>query len=264
MTGVVSGVRAATLVGGLTLKLLLTRGRILALLGVGTAVAVLMAVVARARESDLRSSLDRANGVSAEARIDQELLESSASLMADLGFILVVPIIALVFASATFSDLREDQTLVYLWLRPMNRLPMVLGAWLAALCVSLPLSLLPLGVAAIVANAGSALVWATLLAAAVGTVAYCAVFLLLGLLLKNSVVWGLGYILIWEGIIAGTGTFGERLALRGYTRSILSEVADVELALGTVSLSISILVAALVAVVAIALSAVRLQYSEVA
>ena len=44
----------------------------------------------------------------------------------------VLPVVALVFAGAAIGDLRDDKTLVYLWLRPMDRWPIVVGAALAA------------------------------------------------------------------------------------------------------------------------------------
>ena len=98
-------------------------GRIAALLGVGVIVSLVVALVSRAGgedESARRGSRD-----------------SESKLMSNLGFTIVVPIVALVFASAAFGDLKEDGTLVYLWLRPMDRWPMVVGGWLASVTVSL-------------------------------------------------------------------------------------------------------------------------------
>ncbi len=48
--------------------------------------------------------------------------------MASVGFGLVLPVVALVFGGAALGELREDKTLVYLWLRPMDRWPIVVGA----------------------------------------------------------------------------------------------------------------------------------------
>ena len=75
--------------------------------------------------------------------------------MANLGFTLLVPIVALVFAAAAFGDAREDGTLVYLWLRPMDRWPVVVGAWLAAITVSLPITVVPLAISAVLADRGA-------------------------------------------------------------------------------------------------------------
>ena len=162
--------------------------------------------------------------------------------------------VALVFAGASLGDMREDGTLVYLWLRPMDRWPVVVGAWAAAVTVSVPLTLVPLIVSAVVVGAGGGLTGATIIAALVGTVVYSALFVLLGLLVKNAIVWGLAYVLLWEGLVAGFGTFAARLAVRGYTRSIITSRTGVDLDLGDLTLAAGVAVPLVVAVVAIALS----------
>ena len=89
-------------------------------------------------------------------------------------------------------------------------------------------------------------------------------FLLLGLFLKNPIVWGLAYILVWEGIAAGFGTFAARIAVRGYTRSILTDTVGIELELADVSLTAGIVVPLLIALGAIILGSWRLSRLEVA
>ena len=175
MSRYVSGLRAIVITHRLLVRQLLTKGRVSALFGVGVVISLVVALVSRTVGDDESA---------------QEALELGIELMSNLGFTIVVPIVALVFAAAAFGDLKEDGTLVYLWLRPMDRWPMVVGAWLASVTVSLPLTLVPLTAAAFIANVGSDLVWATVLACVVGNLAYSAVFMLLGLLTKNSVVWG--------------------------------------------------------------------------
>ncbi len=249
MNSYVSAPRAVLITHRLFVRQLFSRGRVVALLGVGVIISLVVALVSRTVGDDESA---------------EEALEIGAELMASLGFTVVVPIVALVFAAASFGDLKEDSTMVYLWLRPMDRWPMVVGAWSASVTVSLPLTLVPLTVAAFVANVGSELVWATIMACAVGCLAYCAVFMLLGLLIKNSVVWGIGYILIWEGLVAGLSSVGERLAMRGYTRSIIAEQTGADLYLGNLSLTVATVVPALVVIAAIVLSSLRLRTMDVA
>lgn len=249
MSRYVSGLRAIVITHRLLVRQLLTKGRIAALLGVGIIVSLVVALVSRTVRDDESA---------------QVALELGTELISNLGFTIVVPIVALVFAAAAFGDLKEDGTLVYLWLRPMDRWPMVVGAWLASVTVSLPLTLVPLTAAAFIANVGSDLVWATILACVVGNLAYSAVFMLLGLLTKNSVVWGIGYILIWEGLVAGISGVGERLAIRGYTRSIIAEQTGVDLYLGDLSMGVAVVVPALVVIAAIVLSTLRLRSLDVA
>ena len=249
MNGYVSGLRAIVITHRLLVRQLVTMGRIAALLGVGIIVSLVVALVSRAGGEDESA---------------EEAVEIGIEVMSNLAFTIVVPIVALVFASAAFGDLKEDGTLVYLWLRPMDRWPMVVGGWLASVTVSLPVTLVPLTAAAFIADVGSDLVWATVLACVVGNLAYSAVFMLLGLFTKNSVVWGIAYILIWEGLVAGISGVGEKLAIRGYTRSIIAEQTGVDLYLGDLSMGVAVVVPALVVIAAIVLSTLRLRSLDVA
>ncbi len=55
-------------------------------------------------------------------------LDDAVNLVASIGLGLVIPVVTLVFGGAAIGDLRDDKTLVYLWLRPMDRWPIVVGA----------------------------------------------------------------------------------------------------------------------------------------
>ena len=245
MSSPVGVLRTINLTHRLLVRQLVTKGRVAALLALGALVAVVSGAVG-------------ANDSSVDP------VRDAVQVMANLGFTLVVPIVALVFASAALGDAREDGTLVYLWLRPMNRAPIVVGAWLAAITVSLPITVIPLGISAWLADGGSNLIGATILASVIGIVAYSAVFLLLGLLLKNSIVWGIGYILIWEGVVAAFGSFAAKLAIRGYTRSIITAQTDIDLDLGDLSLAVGVTVPLIAAIVALVLSTIRLNRLDVA
>ena len=242
--GSVPPTTAVALTYQLLLRQLVTRGRVAALLTVGIAVAVVAWAVGAS--DDVTDPLEAAIGV-----------------IAGLGFTVVVPVVSLVFATASLGDAREDGTLVYLWLRPIDRWPVVVGAWLAALTVSLPLTVGPLALATVLSGQSGEILGATMVATVVGVVAYTALFVLFGLAVRNAIVWGLGYVLIWEGVISAFGTSAARLALSGYTRSIVTRMTDVELELGDQSLVAGIVVPLVVAVVALVLATRRLQSMDV-
>lgn len=245
MSGSVAPVRAIGLAYRIVLRQLVTRGRIAALFMVGAVVTAVAVAVGTAGDVS-------------------DPVETGVRLISDLGFTTLVPIVSLVFASAALGDMREDGTLVYLWLRPMDRWPVVVGAWSASITVSLPLTLVPLVVSSFAVDGGNDLIAATALAGGVGVLAYSALFVLLGLLLKNSIVWGLGYILIWEGLVAAFGSFAAKLAIRGYTRSILTSMTEIDLDLGDLSLQVGIIVPLVVTGAALALAGARLRTMDVA
>lgn len=236
---------AVTLTYGLLLRQLVTRGRMIGLAAVGLVVAVVAWAVGASDDID-------------------DPKRAAVGVIAGLGFAAVVPVVSLVFASAALGDAREDGTLVYLWLRPIDRWPVVIGAWLASLTVSLPLTVVPLSVAAALSGGGSDVVAATALASVVGVIAYTAAFTWLGLMVKNAIVWGLGYVLIWEGVISGFAPSAAKLAISGYARSIITRLTDVELELGDQSLAAGIAVPLVVALAALVLASRRLASMDVA
>ena len=190
-------------------------------------------------------------------------LDDAVRLVAGVGLGLVLPVVSLVFGGAALGDLREDKTLVYLWLRPMDRWPIVVGAALAAATLAAPITIVSIVSAAILTGAGNGIVFGTLLATVVGLVAYVCVFTLFGVWLKRFIVWGLAYILIWEGFIAQAGAGVARVALRKYTRSILVERTGVDLELADFSLAMGVIVPFVVAVSALAIAAWRLSSQDI-
>lgn len=237
----VAAVAAVVLSYRIVLRQLTSRGRIIAL--------TLLALVAPVAGWALGS---------ADASVDD-----SVQLIAGIGLGLVVPVVALVFGGAAIGDLRDDKTLVYLWLRPMARWPIAVGAAGAACTLAAPITVIPLVAAAALTGAGSGIVSGTLVASAVGVIAYVSVFTFLGAWLKRFIVWGLAYILIWEGFISQAGAGVARVAIRKYTGSILVEQTGADLDLADVSLAVGIVVPLLVAVAALALAAWRLAAQDI-
>ena len=257
MTGTVSVIDTIRVVYRVLLRQLLTRGRVAALLVIGAVVVLLGWLVGRASPPEEFPPLSA-------AEVALEELEAGVFVVSLIGFTLLVPIVALVFAGASLGDTREDGTLVYLWLRPMPRSGVVAGAWLAAITVSLPLTLIPMTATAVLLDAGSDLVAAAVIATIVGILAYSALFVLLGLVVKNPIVWGLGYILIWEGLVASFGSAAAKVAVRGYLSSILTDRTGVDIELGNLSQAAGIVVPLVVAAVALVLATFRLNNLEVA
>ncbi len=190
-------------------------------------------------------------------------LDDSVRLIASVGLGLVLPVVALVFAGAAIGDLRDDKTLVYLWLRPMDRWPIVVGAALAAGTLAAPITIVPIVAAAVLTGAGNGIVMGSLLATIVGLIAYVAVFTLFGVWLKRFIVWGLAYILIWEGFIAQAGPGVAQLALRKYTRSILVDRTGADLDLADFSFAVALIVPLVVAAAALAIASWRLSTQDI-
>ena len=178
-------------------KLLRGWGRIVVLV-VLAALAIVIAVV-------LRNSADAT------------LPEDGAAFLVWFGLSIILPFGALLIASEAFGDLRDERTLVYLWLRPIRAWSATAGAAGAALTVVVVLLVAPLIVAGLILDVDVAA--AALLAA----VAYVGVFLAFGMILSRPLLMGLLVLLVWENVIGSLSAATARLTIRSYAASLLVE-----------------------------------------
>jgi ABC-2 type transport system permease protein len=221
----------------------ITRARVLGLLGLG-AIGIVTALA-----------------IGASSLVDHQL--AGGRFIDNFGLALLAPVATLVFASAALGDLNEDGTLVYVWLRPVPRSRMIIAAIASSITVTWPIVVGPLLVAAAVIGTGPELVKGTAIACTVAVVAYSAVFVALGLRVRRALMWGLLYILIWEGFVAQANASAARLAIRSYTRSLLAHTADVYLRLAGVAPAAAWIVPLVVAAVAAVYATIRLSRQDV-
>jgi ABC-2 type transport system permease protein len=135
----------------------------------------------------------------------------------------VLPLIALVFGTGALGAELEDGTIVYLLAKPGRRYRIVLAKGLVAagltIALVLPATLLT---GLIVATDEPDIIVPTVayaLAAAAGGTAYALGLLTLSSITSRALSIGLGYVLLWEGVLAGllpgTQTFSIRQATLG-------------------------------------------------
>jgi ABC-2 type transport system permease protein len=189
---------------------------------------------------------------------------AGADLVNLYGLGILAPVVTLVIASAVLGDTIEDNTLVYLWLRPIPRMTIAGSAGLASFAIAAPVVVAPLVVAAALTGGSGALLVGTALGAALAVLGYTGAFVLLGLLTKRSLLWGVMYILIWEGFIARAGTSSSQFSVQYYARSVLAEVADVSLRLGDASMGAALTFPIVVTALALGIATVRLRHINVA
>jgi ABC-2 type transport system permease protein len=184
-------------------------------------------------------------------------------LFSAYGLGAIVPISSLVIGSSTFGDLVDDRTLVHIWLRPVSRPLVVLSAWLSSVLMVFPFTVGFPAAALYVSKMSMNTIQTSAFSALFGTLAYCAVFVALGLRVKRALAWGLAYILIWEGAVANAGAGLARLALRLSTRSIAFRSFPGEDIKFPIATSTGVVVLLVVTVAALALGARWLRRAEV-
>jgi ABC-2 type transport system permease protein len=236
---------------GLTYRLLVrtlvTRARIVALSAIG-GTGLFFGAVIRFADQPPHERLDITNSV----------------LIGTFGMNLVIPVTALVFASAALGDPVEDRTLVYLWLAPTARWRIVVAAWLASLTVAVPVGAGSVVLACALAGGDAQLVAATAAGAVLATAGYTSLFVLLGMLVRRALAWGLAYVLVWELAVSRIAKGAARLSVSVYSRSVLADLGNVSPPRNFAATSTSLIVLAIVVAAAIALSTRLLRRLDVA
>jgi ABC-2 type transport system permease protein len=142
----------------------------------------------------------------------------------------LAPLTALLYAAGLIRDEAEEQTLTYLLLRPLPRWALYLVKLLATLLVTCLLTgvFTAAAVATIAATAKEpvtagmvrrALTTAGMLALA--QVGYCGLFGALGLIMRRSLLAGVAYIILFEGLLASFDTVARRLTVMYYFRVLV-------------------------------------------
>ena len=180
-----------------------------------------------------------------------------AAFLVWYGLSIILPIGALLVSSEALGDLRDERTLVYLWLRPVRAWEATSGAAAAALVIVFAFLVVPLIVAGLILD------WPMAGAAALAALAYTGVFLAFGLILSRPLLMGLLGILVWENVIGSLSTGTARLTIRSYAASLLVDGGvDVGTPIGR-SLTASIAVPLAVAAAGLLLCAWRWRRAEV-
>lgn len=147
------------------------------------------------------------------------------------GFVIatLLPLAALVFGTAALGAEIEDGTAVYLLAKPLPRAAILLPK-LAVAALATAAFVLVSALLAVTVSAGGEPEYGQLLAGfaialVVGSVAYCAVFMLLSVVTSRAFIAGLVYVFLWEGLITSLFSGTRIFSIRQYTLGIAGEFA---------------------------------------
>ncbi len=234
----------------LTLRQLLGQRRALLMLGLA-ALPVLVAVVFRVGEPDVER--------------DEWVADI---LLKGLIVTAVLPLCALIFGTTALGSEIEDGTAVYLLSKPLHRYQIVgakLGAaWLPTVLL-VSLSTAVSATIALAGAGGASIMLGFTVAAALGSFAYCCVFVLLSVLTSRALIGGLIYVFLWEGVVTGLFSGTRVFSIREYTLGVADLIADTsrqtfEADLGGVT---ALVLTAVVSVAAVAFAIRRLDRFEI-
>ena len=143
------------------------------------------------------------------------------------GFALgtVLPLLALIAGAGAIGPEIDDGSIVYLLSKPLSRFRIVNSKLAVAGAVVAVVGAVPTLLAGLVlSGTAGGLAVGYAVGAVVGGFAYCAVFLLLAVLMRNAVVIGLIYALVWESLIGGFVPGAQVLSIQQWALAVTERV----------------------------------------
>jgi ABC-2 type transport system permease protein len=156
--------------------------------------------------------------------------EPTRHVLYGLGLVVVVPLVALLATSGLLAAEIDDGAIAYLLAKPVSRYTIVVSKLAVALLCVVAFGAVPMLVAGFVllpSEPSVAVGFAV--GALLGGSAYCAVFAWLSVLTRHAVVFGLVYLLIWEGLLGGLLDGIRWLSVSRWSAEVVDRIAGLEL-----------------------------------
>ncbi|ONK12746.1 ABC-type transport system involved in multi-copper enzyme maturation, permease component [Streptomyces sp. MP131-18] len=151
---------------------------------------------------------------------------AATEILGGLALATLVPLIGVIAGTGAIAPEIDDGSIVYLLSKPLNRRTIVTTKLFVAIGVSLAFTVVPILIAGIILNGNSQqIATAFTVAAIVASVAYSAVFLLLGTLSRNAVVLGLIYAMVWEALFGNLVPGARVLSIQQWSLSLAERIA---------------------------------------
>ncbi|MDG4763812.1 ABC transporter permease subunit [Solwaraspora sp. WMMD406] len=180
-----------------------------------------------------------------------------------LGLAVVLPVVALIVGTGVLGSEIDDGTIVHVLSKPLPRWQIVLPKLVVAVGVTALTVAVPLYVAGVLAESVR-LGLALAAASALGALAYSAFFVALSLVTRRPVLLGLVYVLVWEGLLGNFVSGTRVLSVQQYVITFADRIAATPLFDGQVSVTVSVIMTAVIAVAFTALAIDRLRSFSVA
>jgi ABC-2 type transport system permease protein len=162
--------------------------------------------------------------------------EFTIDLFRELIVPTLLPIVVLLPATAAFGNELEDGTLPYLLMKPVSRLRLVLGKYVAVLLVTIPALLIGLALTTLIASRGpdagdlGRVLMAMAGASAAAVALLGAVFLLVSLIIPRALLAGMIYIFAWESLLGRFLPGVQAISSREHALRVFDGILDADFA----------------------------------
>ncbi|MEC4015805.1 ABC transporter permease subunit [Streptomyces sp. H27-D2] len=148
------------------------------------------------------------------------------AILGGFGLATMVPLIGVIAGTGAIGPEIDDGSIVYLLAKPVKRPTIIMTKLIVAVGVTVVFSAVPTLLAGLLLNGNSQqMAVAYTVAAAVASIAYSAVFLLLGTITRHAVVVGLVYALVWETLFGSLVPGARTLSVQQWSLALAQKIA---------------------------------------
>ncbi|MFF5974948.1 ABC transporter permease [Streptomyces sp. NPDC012769] len=175
----------------------------------------------------------------------------AADVLGGFALATMVPLIGVIAGTGAIGPEIDDGSIVYLLSKPVKRPTIIFTKLIVAVAVTMVFSALPTFLAGLILNGnGQQVAVAYTVAALVASIAYSALFLLLGTVSRHAVVIGLVYALVWEALFGSLISGAKTLSVQQWALALAEKVTGDGLISSEVGLSTAVVLLAAVTVAA--------------
>ncbi|MEU7074794.1 ABC transporter permease [Streptomyces narbonensis] len=149
----------------------------------------------------------------------------AADVLGGFALATMVPLIGVIAGTGAIGPEIDDGSIVYLLSKPVKRPTIIFTKLIVAVAVTMVFSAVPTLIAGFVLNGnGQQVAVAYTVAALVASIAYSAMFLLLGTISRHAVVIGLVYALVWETLFGSLISGAKTLSVQQWSLALAEKV----------------------------------------
>ena len=164
--------------------------------------------------------------------------QTAADVLGGLALATMVPLIGVIAGTGAIGPEIDDGSVVYLLSKPLKRSKIIYTKLIVAIGVTMAFSAVPTFIAGLILNGnGQQVAVAYTVAALVASIAYAALFLLLGTVSRHAVVFGLVYALVWEALFGSLVPGARTLSVQQWSLAVAHKVAGGDLVTSDVGLT---------------------------
>ncbi|EST26027.1 ABC transporter permease subunit [Streptomyces niveus] len=177
--------------------------------------------------------------------------QTASDVLGGFALATMIPLIGVIAGTGAIGPEIDDGSIVYLLAKPLPRPTIIFTKLIVAIAVTMVFSAVPTFIAGFILNGnGQQIAVSYTIAALVASIAYSALFLLLGTVSRHAVVIGLVYALVWETLFGSLVAGARTLSVQQWSLAVAERTAGDGLIASDVGLPLAIVLLVGVTVVA--------------